>query len=51
MKDNWKTMKNNFKYLSGTTHYGIFYQERHGEYKVLDTHGFYNVEWAQDLDQ
>jgi hypothetical protein len=49
-KDRWTTVKGVFRYLCGTTSYGLCYQARPGLDKVLDIHGFVDVDWAGDLD-
>jgi hypothetical protein len=38
-KEHWTTIKRVFRYLCGTTDYGIFYQGRPSVDKVLDIHG------------
>eukprot|EP00253_Pinus_taeda_P015431 PITA_15431 len=38
-------------YLRGTSDYGLCYQGRPGLDRVLDLHGFVDVDWAGDLDQ
>jgi len=50
-KEHWKIMNWVFKYLCGTSDYGLCYQGRPGLDKVLDIHGFVDVDWAGDLDQ
>jgi hypothetical protein len=49
-KEHWTTIKRVFRYLSGTTSYGLCYQGRLGLEKVLDIHGFVDVDWARDMD-
>ena len=44
-------MKRVFRYLCGTSDYGLCYQGRPGLERVLDIHGFVDAEWAGDLDQ
>jgi hypothetical protein len=39
-KEHWIVVKRIFKYLRGTTSYGLYYQGRIGLDKVLDIHGF-----------
>eukprot|EP00253_Pinus_taeda_P035546 PITA_35546 len=39
------------RYLCGTNDYGLCYQGRRGFDRVLDIHGFVDVDWAGDLDQ
>jgi hypothetical protein len=42
-KEHWTIVKRVFKYLCGTTSYGLFYQGRLGLDRVLDIHGFLEV--------
>ena len=49
-KEHQKIVKRFFTYLRGTVSYGLCYQGRTGLDKVLDIHGFVDVEWAGDLD-
>ena len=49
-KELWTTVKRVFRYLCGTTSYGLCYQERIGLEKVVDIHGFVDANWAGDLD-
>jgi hypothetical protein len=37
-------------YLCGTASHGLCYQGRLGLDKVLDIHGFVDVDWAGDMD-
>jgi len=50
-KEHWTAMKRVFRYLCGTSDYGLCYQGRPGFDKVLDIHGFIYADWAGDLDQ
>eukprot|EP00253_Pinus_taeda_P024748 PITA_24748 len=50
-KEHWTTMKRVFRYLRGTSDYGLCYQGRAGLDRVLDIHGFVDAEWAGDLDK
>jgi len=50
-KEHWTTMKRVFRYLRGTTSYGLCYQRRLGLDRVLDIHGFVDADWAGDLDR
>lgn len=50
-KEHWTTVKRAFRYLCGTSDYGLCYQGRPGLDKVLDIHGFVDANWAGDLDQ
>jgi hypothetical protein len=49
-KEHWKTVKRVFRYLRGTTSYGLCYQGRLGLDRVVDIHGFVDADWARDLD-
>ena len=49
-KEHWTTVKMVFSYLRGITNYGLCYQGRPGLDRVLDIHGFVDVDWAGDLD-
>jgi hypothetical protein len=50
-KEHWKTVKRVFRYLRGTTSYVLCYQGIPGLEKVVDIHGFVDVDWAVDLDR
>eukprot|EP00253_Pinus_taeda_P021799 PITA_21799 len=50
-KEHWTTVKQAFRYLRGTSDYGLFYQGRPGLDRVLDIRGFVDADWARDLDQ
>eukprot|EP00253_Pinus_taeda_P035538 PITA_35538 len=50
-KEHWTTMKWVFRYLCGTSDYGLCYQGRPGLDRELDIYGFVDVDWAGDLDQ
>jgi hypothetical protein len=50
-KENWTTVKRVFRYLRGTTNYGLCYQGRPGLDRVVDIHGFVDADWARDLDR
>jgi hypothetical protein len=43
-KEYWAVVKRAFRYLYGTTNYGIFYQGRPRVEKALDMHGFVDVD-------
>jgi len=43
-------VKRVFKYLHGTSDYGLCYQGRPGLDKVLDIRGFVDAYWDGDLD-
>jgi hypothetical protein len=49
-KERWTTIKRVFKYLCGTTSYGVCYQGRSGLDRMLDIHGFVDVDCIGDLD-
>ena len=44
-------MKRVFRYLRGTSDYGLCYQGRPGLEIMLDIRGFVDADWAGDLDQ
>eukprot|EP00253_Pinus_taeda_P025131 PITA_25131 len=50
-KEHWTSMKRVFRYLRGTSDYGLCYQGRLRLDRVLDIHGFVDVDCAGDLDQ
>jgi phosphoribosyl-AMP cyclohydrolase len=50
-KEHWTIVNRVFKYLCGTTSYGLCYQGRPGLDRVLDIHGFVDADWAGDLDR
>eukprot|EP00253_Pinus_taeda_P002477 PITA_02477 len=43
-KDHWTTVKRVFRYLHGTSDYGLCYQGRPGLYRVLNICGFVDVD-------
>ena len=43
-KEHWTTVKRVFRYLRGTSDHAISYQGRVGLEKVLDVHGFVDVD-------
>ena len=49
-KEHWKTVKRVFRYLCGTTNYAICYQGRPGTEKIINIHGFVDVDWGADID-
>jgi len=49
-KEHWATVKRVFKYLRGTSDYGLCYQGRLGLDIVLDIRVFVDVDWARDID-
>ena len=50
-KEHWTIVKQVFRYLCGTSDYGLCYQGRPGLDRVLDIHGFVDANWDGDLDQ
>eukprot|EP00253_Pinus_taeda_P029318 PITA_29318 len=50
-KEHWTAVKWVFKYLCGTSDYGLCYQGRPGLDRVLDICGIVDADWARDLDQ
>ena len=50
-KEHWTTVKRVFKYLRGTSDYGLCYQGRPILDRVLDICGFFDADWVGDLDQ
>ena len=50
-KEHWTTVKQFFRFLRGTSDYGLCYQGRPGLDRELDIRGFVDVDWARDLDQ
>ena len=50
-KENWTAVKRVFRYLRGTSDYGLCYQERLGLDKVLDIRGFVDADWVGDMDK
>eukprot|EP00253_Pinus_taeda_P031962 PITA_31962 len=51
VKEHWTIVKRVFRYLHGTSDYGLCYQGRLGLDRVLDICGFVDADWAGDLDQ
>eukprot|EP00253_Pinus_taeda_P022030 PITA_22030 len=50
-KEHRTIVKRVFRYLCGTSDYGLCYQGRPGLDRVLDIRGFVVADWARDLDQ
>eukprot|EP00253_Pinus_taeda_P034279 PITA_34279 len=50
-KEHWTAVKRVFRYLCGTSDYGLCYQGRLGLDRVLDIRGFVGADWARYLDQ
>ena len=49
-KEHWTAVKRVFRYLRGTSDYGLCYQGRPGLDSVLDICGFVDANWVGDLD-
>ena len=50
-KEHWTIVKQVFRYLRGTSDYGLCYQRRPGSDRVSDIRVFVDADWARDLDQ
>ena len=50
-KEHWTAMKWVFRYLRGTSDYGLCYQGRPGLERMLDIRGFVDVDWAKYRDE
>jgi hypothetical protein len=50
-KEHWTILKGVFRYLSGTSSYGLCYEGRIGLDRVLDIHNFVDVDCIGDLDR
>jgi len=50
-KQHWTIMRWVFRYLRGTSDYGLCYQGRLGLDRVLYIRGFVDADWARDLDR
>eukprot|EP00253_Pinus_taeda_P019707 PITA_19707 len=50
-EEHWTAVKQVFRYLRGTSDYGLCYQGRPELDRVLDICGFFDADWAKDLDQ
>eukprot|EP00253_Pinus_taeda_P021617 PITA_21617 len=50
-KEHWTTVKWVFRYLHGTSDYGLCYQGRQGLDRVLDIRGFVDADSVGDMDQ
>jgi len=50
-KEHWIAVKWVIRYFCGTSDYGLCYQGRPRLKKKLDIRGFFDVDWAGDLDQ
>jgi hypothetical protein len=51
LKEHWTIVNRVFRYLRGTSRYGLCYQGRPGLDRVLDIHGFFDVDWVGYLDR
>eukprot|EP00253_Pinus_taeda_P024280 PITA_24280 len=49
-KGHWTAVKQVFRYLRGTSDYGLCYQGRSGLDRMLDIPGFVDADWVGDLD-
>ena len=49
-KEHWTTIKRVFKYLCGTKNHAICYQGRVVPDRMLDVHGFVDVNWVGYMD-
>ena len=50
-KEHWTVVKQVFRYLRGTSDYGLCYQGRPGLERVLNIHGFVDADWDGDMYQ
>eukprot|EP00253_Pinus_taeda_P008387 PITA_08387 len=50
-KEHWTIVKRVFRYLRGTSDYGLCYKGRPRLDRELDIHGFIDADWVGDLDQ
>ena len=50
-KEHWIAVKRVFRYLCGTSDYGLCYQGRPGLERVLEIHGFVDVDYAGVMEQ
>jgi hypothetical protein len=50
-KEHWTTIKRVFRYLRGTTSYGLCYQRSPRLDRLLDIHGFVDADWVGDMDR
>jgi len=51
VKEHWTIVKQVFRYLHGTSDYGLRYKGRFGFDKILDICGFVDEDWAGNMDQ
>eukprot|EP00253_Pinus_taeda_P025461 PITA_25461 len=49
-KEHWTTLKQVFRYLCGTSDYGLCYQGKLGLDRFLDIYDFVDADWVGDLD-
>ena len=50
-KEHWMDVKRMFMYLCGTTTNEIHYQGRAKRGRLLNVHGFVDVDWDGDMDR
>ena len=50
-KEHWIVVKRVFRYLRGTSDYGLCYQGRPRLEIMLEIHGFVDADWARDIDR
>ena len=49
-KEHWTAVKRVFMYMRSTTSHGLCYKGRPRLDRVMDIHGFVDVDWPEDLD-
>ena len=49
-KEHWTAVKRVFIYLHGTIDYAICYQGIPGPDRVINVHGFVDIDWDGDID-
>ena len=50
-KEHWTIVKRVFRYLRGTSSYGLCYERRPRLERVVYIHGFVDADWVGDLDR
>ena len=50
-KEHWTIVKRVFRYLCGTSSYGLCYEGRPGLDRVVNIHSFVDADWVGDLDR
>jgi hypothetical protein len=50
-KEHWINIKIVFMYLCGRKDYDICYQGKYGDDSEVNVHGFFDVDWARDMDR